>query len=70
MLEFVAECRKSMWVGALIYTAGDCLLLIVLTLFRVATAFVLLLGRKGEQGAEEDIWTEEGWGDGRMEKIE
>jgi hypothetical protein len=22
-----------------------------------------------EQGAEEDIWTEEGWGDGRMEKI-
>jgi hypothetical protein len=21
-----------------------------------------------EQGAEEDIWTEEGWGDGRMEK--
>jgi hypothetical protein len=23
----------------------------------------------GEQGAEEDIWTEEGCGDGRMEKI-
>jgi hypothetical protein len=22
-----------------------------------------------EQGAEEDIGTEEGWGDGRMEKI-
>jgi hypothetical protein len=22
-----------------------------------------------EQGDEEDIWTEEGWGDGRMEKI-
>jgi hypothetical protein len=22
-----------------------------------------------EQGAEEDIWTEEGWRDGRMEKI-
>jgi hypothetical protein len=21
-----------------------------------------------EQGAEEDIWTEEGWGDGRMDK--
>jgi hypothetical protein len=21
-----------------------------------------------EQGAEEDIWTEEGWGDGRVEK--
>jgi hypothetical protein len=21
-----------------------------------------------EQGAEEDIWTEKGWGDGRMEK--
>jgi hypothetical protein len=22
-----------------------------------------------EQDAEEDIWTEEGWGDGRMKKI-
>jgi hypothetical protein len=22
-----------------------------------------------EQGAEEDIWTEEGWGDGWMEKV-
>jgi hypothetical protein len=22
-----------------------------------------------EQGAEEDIWTEEGWDDGRMDKI-
>jgi hypothetical protein len=25
--------------------------------------------RVWEQGAEEDIWAEEGWGDGREEKI-